>query len=193
MKYDLIFFVNSVLLGIGLAMDAFSVSVANGLAEPQMRKRKMLFIAGTFAVFQFLMPMAGWLCVHTIVNYFKVAERFVPYIALALLGYIGGEMIYESIRHQEDATPQKVGAGALFVQGIATSIDALSVGFTTEKYTAVAALLSAAIIGAVTFGVCWAGILIGKKFGNKFSDKATLLGGLILVGIGLEIFIKGII
>lgn len=190
---EFMFFINSILFGFGLAMDAFSVSVANGLSEPKMRAKKMLAVSGTFAFFQFLMPLVGWFCVHTIVNYFRVAERFVPYIALALLSYIGGEMIYESIKQNTDESRQKVGKGALLIQGIATSIDALSVGFTTQEYDFSAALISSVIIGAVTLAVCYAGIVIGKKFGNKFSNKATLIGGLILIGIGIEIFIKGII
>ena len=97
MSWSLVFVVNSILLGVGLAMDAFSVSMANGLNEPNMKKRKMLGIAGTFGVFQALMPMVGWICVHMIVEYFSAFEKFIPWIALILLGYIGGHMIYESV------------------------------------------------------------------------------------------------
>ena len=92
------FFFNSILLGVGLAMDAFSVSMANGLNEPHMKKNRMCGIAGVFAFFQFLMPMIGWICVHTVVQYFKAFEKFIPWIALFLLLYIGGSMLMEGIR-----------------------------------------------------------------------------------------------
>ena len=189
---NIMFFINSILFGFGLAMDAFSVSVANGLAEPKMRRRKTVAIAGTFALFQFLMPMLGWAAVHFVVSYFKKVEPFIPYIALLLLLYIGGKMVIDSVRKTDKKDGKFLGAGALIIQGIATSIDALSVGFTTQSYGAPDALISALIIGAVTYGVCRAGIEIGKVFGDKFSDKATLIGGIILIGIGIEIFVKGV-
>jgi manganese efflux pump family protein len=188
------FFLNAVLFGVGLAMDAFSVSLANGLNEPKMAKKKMCLIAGTFAFFQFAMPMVGWLCVHTIVQYFTKFEKFVPWIALILLLYIGGKMIIEGIRNKEDSEEEKLGLGlgALFVQGIATSIDALSVGFTIENYTWFEATIESLIIAIVTFGICIGGLIIGKKFGTKFANKAQIFGGIILVGIGIEIFVKGV-
>ena len=102
MEWNLIFFVNSVLLGVGLAMDAFSVSIANALSESSMKKRRMCFIAGVYAFFQFAMPMIGWICVHTIVEYFSKFEAFIPWIALALLLWIGGKMIWEAVHGEED-------------------------------------------------------------------------------------------
>ena len=193
MEWTLLFFFNSVLLGVGLAMDAFSVSLANGLNEPGMRKRKMCIVAGVFGFFQALMPMIGWVCVHTIVCYFQAFEKFIPWIALILLLYIGGEMLIDGIRNkEEEAEALKVGAGALIVQGIATSIDALSVGFTISEYDFLMALVCSLIIAAVTFIICMAGLMIGKKFGTKFSNKATIFGGIILIIIGLEIFLTGI-
>jgi putative Mn2+ efflux pump MntP len=193
MKLNLMFFINSIMLGAGLAMDAFSVSVANALANPQMKKRKMLSVAGVFAFFQFIMPLIGWLCVKTVVNYFEAFEKFVPYIALLLLVYIGGKMIFDSLKKSGDEEPVKLGAGTLIVQGIATSIDALSVGFTIEKYSFSSALISCLIILAVTFIICVAGLIIGKNVGNKYSKSAQIIGGIILISIGIEIFIKGII
>ncbi|MBR3738341.1 MAG: manganese efflux pump [Eubacterium sp.] len=193
MKLNFMFFLNSVMLGAGLAMDAFSVSVANALANPQMKKRKMLTISGIFGIFQFIMPLIGWLCVKTVVNYFKAFEKFIPYIALILLVYIGGKMIFDSIRQNEDSEPVSLGAGTLIVQGIATSIDALSVGFTIEKYSFTSALVSCLIIFAITFAICLAGLIIGKNVGNKYSKSAQIIGGIILIAIGIEIFIKGII
>lgn len=193
MEWSVLFFFNSILLGVGLAMDAFSVSLANGLNEPDMRKKKMCEIAGVFAFFQAMMPMIGWICVHTVIQYFETFEKFIPWIALILLSFIGGKMFLEGIRSKnEEIEMPKVGAAALLVQGIATSIDALSVGFTIAEYGLIMAIVCALIIAAVTFIICMAGLVIGKKFGTKFSNKATMFGGLILIIIGLEIFIKGI-
>ena len=188
------FFLNSILLGIGLAMDAFSVSLANGLNEPCMRKRRMCKIAGIFGFFQALMPMIGWICVHTIVQYFQSFEALIPWIALGLLGYIGGKMLWEGIHdHGEDpCTKPGVTFQELLVQGVATSIDALSVGFTIAEYDMIHALISCVIIGAVTLGICLTGLYLGRKFGTKLAGKAGIIGGIILIVIGLEIFISGV-
>ena len=194
MEWNLMFFLNSALLGVGLAMDAFSVSLANGLNEPGMRRRKICIIAGTFAFFQALMPMIGWVCVHTIVQYFQSFEKWIPWIALILLLFIGGKMLIEGIRYRDgDGEKPKVGLGALLIQGVATSIDALSVGFTIADYSLPYALVSAAVIGAVTFAVCLAGLIIGKTVGKKLAGKASAVGGIILIAIGIEIFVKGVL
>ena len=194
MQWTFLFFANSVLFGIGLAMDAFSVSMANGLNEPQMPRKRMGAVAGTFALFQTAMPLIGWLCIHTISTAFASFQKFIPWIALLLLLWIGGKMLLEGLRYQdrETETPP-VGFGALIVQGIATSIDALSVGFTISEYRFPAALTESLIIGIVTFGICLAGVFIGKKFGTKLAGKASILGGIILIVIGLEIFLTGIL
>ncbi len=193
MEFSGLFFFNSVLLGVGLAMDAFSVSLANGLNEPAMKRSKMCGIAGVFAFFQALMPMTGWICVHTVVQYFKAFEKFIPWIALILLVFIGGKMLIEGMKNRDgDAEKAGVGFAALLVQGVATSIDALSVGFTIAEYGFVMALVSALIIAAVTFVICTAGLMIGKKFGTKFANKATIFGGVILIFIGIEIFVTGV-
>lgn len=184
--------INSVLLGIGLAMDAFSVSLANGLNEPRMRKRKMSAIAGTFAFFQFLMPMIGWVCIHTIVQYFQAFEKLIPWIALILLGYIGGKMLFEGIKNDADIEKPGVGILSLLVQGIATSIDALSVGFTIADYDFISALASSLIIAVVTFVICMFGLVIGRKMGTRIAGKASILGGAILLFIGIEIFISNL-
>ena len=191
---DTLFMVNAVLFGIGLAMDAFSVSLANGLNEPQMKPGKMCLIAGTFGLFQTAMPLAGWLCVHTVASFFSAFQKFIPWIALVLLCFIGGKMLIEGIKSRGggEAAPA-VGIGALLVQGVATSIDALSVGFTIADYTFPAALLESLIIGVVTFGICIVGLFLGRKFGTKLAGKASILGGSILVFIGLEIFVKGVL
>ena len=193
MNLSLTFLFNSVLLGVGLAMDAFSVSLANGLNEPGMKRGKMCGVAGVFAFFQALMPMIGWICVHTIVQHFRTFEKLIPWIALILLLFIGGKMLVEGIRNKEEET-EKIGVGVtmLLIQGVATSIDALSVGFTICEYGFVMALISALIIAAVTFVICMAGLMIGKQFGTKFANKAAILGGVILILIGIEIFVTGV-
>ena len=161
------FFFNSILLGIGLAMDAFSVSLANGLNEPTMPKGKMVKVAGVFSGFQFLMPLIGWFCVT---------------------------MLLEGIRGCDEAEDKcGVGLVALMVQGIATSIDALSVGFTIAHYNFVEALLASLLIGVVTFFICFMGLHIGKKAGTKLAGKAGIFGGAILIFIGIEIFVSSLL
>lgn len=193
---NFMFFFNSALLGIGLAMDAFSVSLANGLNEPKMKTGKMCGMAGVFAFFQALMPMIGWICVHTVVQYFTAFEKFIPWIALILLGFIGGKMLVEGIKGNDcvndECNCKKVGITAILVQGIATSIDALSVGFTIADYDLKMAIICALVIAFVTFFICVGGILIGRKFGTRLAGKAGIFGGTILVLIGLEIFITGV-
>ena len=196
MNLSFVFFFNSILLGVGLAMDAFSVSLANGLADPCMRKRKMSVIAGTFAFFQALMPMIGWVCVHTVVTHFKAFEKFIPWIALVLLGYIGGKMLYDGIKGDGEEScdvNKKINVAVLLVQGIATSIDALSVGFTIAEYNLAEALIAALIIALVTFVICMVGLLIGKTAASSLAGKATILGGAVLIFIGIEIFVTGLI
>ena len=190
---DVVFFFNSILLGVGLAMDAFSVSLANGLNEPGMSRARACAIAGTFAGFQFLMPMLGWVCVHTLVEKFAAFQRFVPWIALVLLLWIGGSMLRDGLRGGDEAETSGVGVGALLLQGVATSIDALSVGFTIAAYDSAAAFICSLIIAGVTFGICMGGLRIGRTVGTRLSGKASILGGVILILIGLEIFIKGIL
>lgn len=193
MDWSLMFFANSILLGVGLAMDAFSVSVANGLNEPRMRLGRMSLIAGTFAFFQWFMPMAGWICVHTIVQYFRAFEKAIPWIALVLLLFIGGKMIVEALRGgEEEEAAVGVGFVSLLVQGVATSIDALSVGFTIAGYGALQAFVCALLIAVVTFFICLGGLRIGMTVGNRFSNKATIFGGCILIFIGLEIWLTGV-
>lgn len=196
---DFAFFLNSVLLGVGLSMDAFSVSLANGLNEPNMKRGKRLMIAGTFSFFQALMPMTGWLLVTTLLGLFNAIAPFIPYVALIMLGFIGGKMIYDGLKKNPENKKNESDLGGnltaytLILQGVATSIDALSVGFTIETYPFLSALVCSLIIAAVTFGICIAGVHIGKKFGMKLADKSQIFGGVILIAIGIEIFIKGII
>ena len=195
------FILNSVLLGVGLAMDAFSISVANGIVEPGMKKSRMLKIAGVYAIAQFLMPLAGWFLVTTVAEIFTAFHKFIPLIALILLLFIGGKMVVEGIRDKkkgnaEDGETKAEGTsrltwGALIVQGVATSIDALSVGFTIADYSALRAFAASLIIGAVTLVICLSGLIFGKKIGARFVSTATIIGGAILIFIGIEIFVKG--
>ena len=193
--FDFLFFFNSFLIGVGLAMDAFSVSLANGLNEPCIKKRKMCGIAGVFAFFQGLMPLIGWICVHTLLQYFTAFEKFIPWLALVLLGFIGGKMLYDGIKHKEEDNCAKTGIkfGALLVQGIATSIDALSVGFTIAEYNFFLALVAVLIIAVITFAICLCGLFLGKKIGTKLAGKASIFGGVVLILIGIEIFITALI
>ena len=193
--------INSLLLGAALAMDAFSVSVANGIIETDMKKGRMLKIAGVYAAFQMMMPLIGWFLVKTVAEMFTAFHAFIPWIALILLLFIGGKMILEGIHEKKQAKKEKDGQqekaakltfSALIVQGIATSIDALSVGFTIADYSVIEALLSALIIGVVTLAICFVGLAFGKRIGNKFSSTATIIGGAILIFIGIEVFVKGI-
>ena len=187
---------NSILLGVGLAMDACAVSMANGLNDPNMQVRKVVLVALIFAFFQALMPMIGWICVRTVAQQFDKFTVAIPYIALALLGFIGGKMIYEGVTHKENSSEQQshknLTAVVLLTQAVATSIDALSVGFTVSSYDVWQALTSVAIIALVTFAICVGGVYVGKKFGTKLGNKAEIFGGIILIGIGLEIFITGV-
>ena len=193
--------INSLLLGVGLAMDAFSVSIANGIVEPGMKKLRMLTIAGVYAVFQFLMPVIGWLLVTSVEEMFSVFHKFIPWIALILLLFIGGKMVVEGIKDKKQGNKKekeeikeakKLTWGALIVQGVATSIDALSVGFTIADFSFLRAFASSLIIGVVTLVICLLGLIFGKKIGSKFVSTATIIGGVILIIIGIEIFIKGI-
>jgi len=194
------FFFNSILLGIGLAMDAFSVSLANGLNEPKMKIHKRFGIAGLFAVFQALMPLIGWICIHTIVQYFQAFEKFIPWIALILLGYIGGKMIYDGLKNGDcECDKKEMGIGGLLIQGIATSIDALSVGFTISDYGLLMAVVCAVIIAIVTFAICISGVELGRlcateigKRCQSLSGKLTVIGGIILIFIGIEILVTSI-
>ena len=191
MTFNFLFVLNSILFGIGLAMDAFSVSLANGLQHPHMPVSRSLMIAGTFGAFQTAMPLLGWLCVHSIAEAFQSFQRFIPWIALILLCLIGAKMIRDGLHGEEEN--EALQGGALLMQGIATSIDALSVGFTIAEYDWVFALAESLIIGVITFGLCAAGVRLGGKIGSRLSGKAGIVGGIILILIGIEIFVTGII
>ena len=191
------FYVTSILFGVSLAMDAFSVSLANGMNEPCMKLRKSCGIAGMFAFFQALMPFIGWILMTTLLSLFESLTAVIPWVALALLGFIGGKMLYEGIKHKDEENPcesgKRLGFGALIVQGIATSIDALSAGTGFEGYELIDAIVASVIIAIVTFIICVCGVEIGKRTGMLLAGKASILGGAILILIGLYIFAKAFI
>ena len=185
------FVVKSLLLGVGLAMDAFSVSLVSGLSEPKMKVGRMCGIAAVFAAFQAIMPMIGWVCVHSLVSYFNAFAPFIPWIAFVLLAFIGGKMLIEGLKPcSEEAALCKMSIGMLLLQGVATSIDALSVGFTISDYNLIEALWAVMLIAVVTFIICLVGVFLGKKFGTCLAGRANVLGGVILVGIGCWMLIK---
>ncbi len=190
---DKLLLIDAVLLGLGLAMDAFSVSVANALNEPKMRPAKLVGTALVFGAFQTLMPLIGWYCVHTIAAAFAFFRPFIPWIAMLLLVFLGGKMIYSARRGGGEEEAPAAGLSALLLQGLATSIDALSVGFTIAGLELSRALAEAGIIGLVTFCVCSLGLVLGKRLGSRVSGKAEILGGVILIVIGVQILVKSLL
>ena len=192
---DFQLFLRGVLFGIALAMDAFSISVAQGLREPEMRLSREMEIAGVFGAFQMGMPLLGWGLVSEMERVFSALQPWIPWVALALLLFLGGRMLAEGLRNRggESDTAAVTGLGSLLALGVATSIDALSVGLTMAELPPMAAVTETGIIGAVTFGICFAGLRLGRKIGGSLRDKAPILGGLILIGIGIEIFLQGVL
>ena len=191
MDWELMFFVNSALLGTGLAMDAFTVSLANGLNERQMSRARMCLVAGVYALFQTAMPLAGWFLVMKALQMFSVVQKIVPWAAFAVLFALGGKMLKEGLKKKEGSDGGYVlGAGLLAAQAVSTSVDALSAGFAFSGYPAKMAVAASLIIGGITFVICIGGLAIGKKAGTLLAGKASALGGIILMVIGAEILIK---
>ncbi len=192
MNESSLFLLHSLLLGTGLAMDAFSVSLADGLREPRMGRRKTFFIAGIFAGFQFLMPLTGWVCLHTILETFWIFAIWIPRIAPFLLLCLGADMIHEK-NSCEALSPLRADLRQLLLQGAATSVDALSAGFTLADCEFPTALTCCLIIAAVTFFLCLGGLQLGRRFGTKLSRHAALLGGAILIFLGGRLFLEAIL
>ncbi len=188
-----------VFIGVGLSMDAFAVGMTDGMAEPRMRILKIFLIAGAFGLFQFLMPVLGYYLGSV---FTALVAKIAPWLSFAILAFLGGKMIFDFIMEHrkkgEEVPAHPTGAVKLLVQAVATSIDALAVGVTllaaeTSQGLPFHVTLCALVIGAITFALSIAAVFIGKKAGDKFSDKAQLLGGVILVAIGLKILIEGLI
>ncbi len=178
-------FVTILMIAVALAMDAFAVSITNGLAMCTLRIRYALLIALFFGSFQAVMPLLGWLAGLTLKNLIVSIDHW---IAFALLSFIGGKMIYESaILKKEEAKLASI--PTLFVLAIATSIDAFAVGI-TFVFLNVTIVMPILVIGTVTFIISLSGVILGCRAGKNMSGKAEIAGGIILVAIGLKILIE---
>lgn len=176
------------LIGIGLSMDAFAVAVCRGLKMQKLNVKHTAVIALFFGGFQALMPLIGWFLGKQFEKYITAVDHW---IAFALLAFIGGKMIYDSFKKDDDDQGEKdvFNLKEIFVMAVATSIDALAVGI-TFAFLSVNIWSSISIIGVTTFVLSAVGVLIGHKFGAKYKNKAELAGGVILVLIGLKILLE---
>lgn len=186
------FLLKSVLMGVALAMDAFSVSVADGLNHPEMKRTQRMYVTGAFGLFQFLMPLTGWVLVNFAEKLFSGIVPYVPYIGFLILFILGVKMMIEGWRErknpsQEETQESVIGFRLILLQAVATSIDALSVGFVTADCSALEAFLSSAVIGVTTFFISLAGVHTGRAFGKKLSFAGQILGGIILIIIGIRL------
>lgn len=181
-----------VLIGIGLSMDAFAVSLCKGLGMKKINYRHGLIIALFFGVFQGIMPLIGWLLGTQFERYITSVDHW---IAFVLLAYIGGKMVWDALHEKEDEKEalddlsQKLDVKELFVLAIATSIDALAVGI-TFAFLQVNIVPAVSLIAVITFTISFVGVLIGNKFGNRFQSKAEIAGGVVLILIGVKILLE---
>ena len=190
-------FLELLLLAIGLAMDAFAVSIGNGLSMKKQNPKAALAIAFSFGLFQALMPTLGYFLGSAFED---IIRQFDHFIALIFLGFIGGKMIFDGIKEliadkkgeTEELPEFRLTFGKLLIQAIATSIDALIVGVSFAALPDVNIWTAVLLIGAVTFAISLIGVFSGKKFGQLLGSKAEIFGGVILVGIGLKVFIEHI-
>lgn len=178
-----------VFLAVGLAMDAFSVSITRGMIL-RCNLKHALTIALFFGVFQALMPVAGWLAGEQLA---ALVELWAPWIAFTLLLIIGGKMVYEGLSHEEEEEVCQIfSIRDILILSVATSIDAFAVGV-TFAFLNTPILLPILIIGLVTFLLSFIGVYLGKKVGHLFEGKIEVLGGLILIGIGCKILLENFI
>ena len=188
-------FLELLLLAIGLAMDAFAVSIGNGLSMKKQNPKAALAIAFSFGLFQALMPTIGYFLGSAFED---IIRQFDHFIALIFLGFIGGKMIFDGIKEliadrkgkAEEIPEFHLSFGKLLIQAVATSIDALIVGVSFAALPDVNIWTAVLLIGVVTFAISLIGVFSGKKFGQLLGSKAEIFGGLILVGIGLKVFIE---
>ena len=184
-------FLELALIGVGLSMDAFAVSICKGLSMRKVDKKYMLVLAAFFGGFQALMPTLGWFLGSQFQTYITAIDHWIAFILLTL---IGGKMILDVIKEKgenEEVCPDdsvRIDLKEFFLLAVATSIDALAVGI-TFAFLQVKLASSVTIIGCITFCFTIAGVLIGNVFGTKFKDKATILGGVILIAIGVQILL----
>ncbi len=178
-----------ILIGISLSMDAFAVSVTNGIAMRPFKTSYALWHGLYFGAFQFLMPLAGYILGSTVSGYVTAVG---PYVSFALLAFIGGKMILEAARGGEEGSGGMaiLSHKRLLALAVATSIDALAVGITFALLPDTSIVLSVSLIGAITFVLSFLGVAIGNRFGAKYEKKAELAGGVILVLIGLKILLE---
>ncbi len=177
-----------ILIGIGLSMDAFAVSVTNGLCNKKIGVGGAAATGLCFGGFQGLMPVIGYFLG---IGFAKYITSFDHIIALVLLGFIGGQMIFESFKKDdEEEKESSLSAKTLIMQGIATSIDALAVGVSFAALKDVNIVFAAIAICTITFLFSFAGVFIGKKSGTFLNNKAQLIGGIILISIGIKIFVE---
>ncbi len=176
------------LIGVGLSMDAFAVAICRGLKMQKLNVGQTALIALFFGGFQALMPLIGWFLGTQFESYITAVDHWVAFILLAV---IGGKMIYDSFKKEEDDSSEKsvLNIKELLVMAIATSIDALAVGI-TFAFLNVNIWSSISVIGVTTFVLSAVGVFIGHKFGAKYKNKAELAGGIILVLIGLKILLE---
>ena len=183
-------FIELLLIAIGLSMDAFAVATTSGMTKKNINLRWTIAIAGVFGVFQGIMPTMGYLLGNTLTGYI---EKYDHIIAFILLGFIGFNMLFEAVKEdgRKDTSEQRknITWGAILIEGVATSIDALAVGVSFSALR-VDIISSALFIATVTFFISICGVLIGKKFGSLLQKKAEIIGGLILIGIGIKIFLE---
>lgn len=186
------------LLGVALAMDAFAAGMTDGMTNVHMGWKKTLLIAATFGFMQCLMPILGYFFGGIFAAF---VEKIAPVLSFILLAFIGGKAVVEFFlerRKKGAQKPRPVSAAEIFLQGIATSLDALAVGVTflaveTENGLPMSVFLCAGVIGVITFFLSLLAVFLGKKLGDKFADKAKLFGGVVLIGIGLKILLEGVL
>lgn len=185
-------FIELLLISVSLAMDAFAVSVSNGLVLPNVKKRNAVTFGLYFGLFQFFMPLIGYFLGNKLTKYI---QQFDHWIAFILLGIIGFNMIKESFSEDEDDMPKEkeiLKVKNLTMLAIATSIDALAVGVTFAFIGNMNILFACSVIGIVAFILSYAGLMIGKKIGPYFKTYAERIGGLVLIGMGIKILIQHI-
>lgn len=174
------------LIGVSLSMDAFSVAVCKGLSMHRINWKNSFIIALFFGIFQAIMPAAGFALGS---SFERFVRDYAPVIAFILLAFLGGKMIYDAVKGEEDSeVSDKLDIKELFILSVATSIDALIIGivFATESTPLSSIPLYISIIGATTFIISLIGVIIGNRFGAKYNKKATILGGIVLVMIGIK-------
>jgi manganese efflux pump family protein len=176
-------------IAVGLAMDTFAVLIVTGAAYKQLHIRHTIRMAGLFGGFQAFMPVVGYLAGLTMRQY---VSNYDHWIAFGILAAVGLKMIYESFKIKEERkTPNPANLAVVLVLAVATSIDALAVGITLSLITSSIAL-AVVIIGVITFGLSFAGVYIGKKFGHFFEGGIEIIGGLVLIGLGIKIVVQHI-